>query len=222
MKPKTITLVRHGESHGNIDRKLFKTTADDLMDITPEGEKQAEAAVPTLQAILGNEDALFYTSPYLRCKRTTAIIRSGLDGNQILVIEDNNLRERKIGNLVGVDELDIIRQELNAQGFFYRPPAGESFAEVFTRSEIFRASMKGRWESDHHPEHVVIIGHNSALKTFLMGELCISPSHFSEFRNIRNAEIITLKPTDGRFGVQYLPASLPIGITKKHINSAIS
>lgn len=222
MRPETITLVRHGESCGNADFTTYKVITDDLMDITPKGERQAETAIEPIRRVIGSDRALFYTSPYLRCKRTLAIIRAGFDACQISVIEDNNLRERKIGNLIELNEFHSIRDEANAQGFFFRPPCGESVAEVFSRSETFRAALRSRWECASHPRHVVIVAHNTVLKTFLMGELLISAAHFADLGALENAQAVTLRPTETMFGLQYIPTELPIGITEKHINSTLS
>ncbi len=222
MRPETISLVRHGQSTANVDKTNYQTVTDDLMDITLEGEKQVAAAIPVLAKILGSEQAAFYTSPYLRCRRTAAILRAGLDEGQTFLVEDNHLRERKVGNYLELHEYRRITKEINAQGFFYRPPCGESIAEVFTRSELFRATLRSHWESASYPRHVVIVGHNTALKTFLMSELRISALCFPELGTIGNAQVITLKPTESCYGVQYIPVELPIGITQKQINSTLS
>jgi broad specificity phosphatase PhoE len=222
MIPESITLVRHGQSRGNVDMGLFQTLPDERMDLTPEGEKQAEAAIPVIRSVIGNERALFYASPYLRCKRTAAIIRAGFPKEQTSLIEDNHLRERKLGNLISEKEFRNVYAQFRAQGFFYHPPCGESTAEVFTRTEIFRNAMKARWNWEAHPKHIVIVGHNTALKTFLMAELSISASHFEELGSMGNAQAITLRPRTTDFGVQFYPDELPICITQEHINSTMS
>jgi len=206
----------------NADKANYQTVTDDLMDLTPRGEEQARGAIPVLRQLLGSERTLFYHSPYLRCRRTAAIIRSGFEREQISQIEDNHLRERKIGNYLSLQEYQEIHRQLNEQGFFYRPPCGESVAEVFTRSELFRATLRSHWESDNYPRHVVIVGHNTALKTFLMAELRISALHFSKLKTLGNAQVVTLEPAKTDAGVQYIPTELPIGITPELINSTLS
>ncbi len=219
MIPETITLVRHGQSCGNQDKSIFQTITDDRIDLTPEGAEQAQAAIPVIRSVIGTSRALFYTSPFLRCRHTAQIIRAGFEKDQITLIENNLLYERKFGNLSGLDTIRDVYEQYRAQGPFYRPSCGDSLADVFTRTEVFRTVMKARWSSERHPPHVVIIGHNTALKTFLMAELQIRVSHFSELCNIGNAQSITLRPKEGEFGFQYLPDELPIGITETHINS---
>ena len=39
--PRRIILVRHGESAGNADKSLLRTVADNLIELTDEGVKQA-------------------------------------------------------------------------------------------------------------------------------------------------------------------------------------
>jgi broad specificity phosphatase PhoE len=42
MKPRRIILIRHGESEGNLDHSLYKTTLDYALKLTQRGISQAE------------------------------------------------------------------------------------------------------------------------------------------------------------------------------------
>jgi len=44
MRPKRIILIRHGESEGNADKKVFETIPDYQLSLTPGGEEQAKQA----------------------------------------------------------------------------------------------------------------------------------------------------------------------------------
>lgn len=41
MKPDKIFLVRHGESQGNINKKLYRTVPDWKIELTEKGKEQA-------------------------------------------------------------------------------------------------------------------------------------------------------------------------------------
>jgi broad specificity phosphatase PhoE len=44
MKPNRIILIRHGESEGNLDNSLYKTTPDYALKLTQRGVSQAKQA----------------------------------------------------------------------------------------------------------------------------------------------------------------------------------
>lgn len=63
MKPKPITLVRHGESQGNIDPKQYETIPDYALHITDAGRQQAREAGKQIAELIGNASIRAYVSP---------------------------------------------------------------------------------------------------------------------------------------------------------------
>ena len=49
-----MILLRHGESEGNADTTLYRTKADNLIELTDVGTAQAEAAGRRIRDIVGN------------------------------------------------------------------------------------------------------------------------------------------------------------------------
>lgn len=55
MKPKRIILVRHGESQGNVNQEIYKTTPDYALHLTDKGQAQAKLAGEQIAALIGGE-----------------------------------------------------------------------------------------------------------------------------------------------------------------------
>jgi broad specificity phosphatase PhoE len=145
--PCSLTLVRHGESIGNVANdearaarapQLDLDVRDADVELSDNGIRQADA----LGAWFGRlaDDArptLVLSSPFRRAL-DTATRTIGDSGIEIVV--DERLRERDLGVLDGLtgrgirdryaDEADR-RDRLGK--FYYRPPSGESWAEVVLR-----------------------------------------------------------------------------------------
>lgn len=75
--PNKLILIRHGQSLGNVDEKLYATTPDNAMPLTELGWEQAKAAGQQLKLLLtsststsGIDSAHFIVSPYVRTVET--------------------------------------------------------------------------------------------------------------------------------------------------------
>jgi len=55
MKPKRIILIRHGESEGNLDSSLYKTTPDYALKLTQKGVSQAKQAGKEIKSLIDDE-----------------------------------------------------------------------------------------------------------------------------------------------------------------------
>jgi broad specificity phosphatase PhoE len=62
MKPERIFLVRHGQSQGNIDHSVYRTTPDHKIELTETGRLQAIEAGKALKQEIGMGNVAFYTS----------------------------------------------------------------------------------------------------------------------------------------------------------------
>ena len=70
--PKRVILVRHGESEGNADHTLYRTKADNLIELTPHGIEQAQAVGHRLKKVLGSDRAHLVVSPFERTLQVSA------------------------------------------------------------------------------------------------------------------------------------------------------
>ena len=132
--PKRIILVRHGESEGNADHTLYRTKADNLIELTTRGMEQARALGGRLKCLLGNDRVHLVVSPFERTLQTARFIRDVIEDNIIRLHIEPRVREQEFGNLQG-DEFKSFRAEQQRVGrFFYRFPTGESGADVYGRA----------------------------------------------------------------------------------------
>jgi broad specificity phosphatase PhoE len=172
--PRTLWLVRHGESAGNVARDLAHAAGHERIDLpvrdvdvplSERGIGQAQA----LGAWFGSRAAdgrpeLILTSPYKRALSTAEIIGESCAENNgpIPVIVDERFREKEFGVLdcltrQGIEkyypEQAEIRRSLGK--FYHRPPGGESWCDVILRlrSALHTLSL-------HYGERrVLIVGH---------------------------------------------------------------
>ncbi|HET6877909.1 MAG TPA: histidine phosphatase family protein [Jatrophihabitans sp.] len=155
-----LILVRHAESEGNVAREAAESAGAELIDIdlrdpdvplTPLGEKQAAAFGQWLSELPAESQvASVWCSPYVRTVATAAVAteRAGLD---LPLHVDERLRDRELGMLDRLTKRGIAsrypgeaerRRYLGK--FYYRPPGGESWADVVLRLRSFLADREVR------------------------------------------------------------------------------
>ncbi len=124
-----ILLIRHGESEGN----LLKKVQTNLEPLTSKGKEQ----VKELRNKVKNVNAVF-SSDLLRCVQTTELLFK----NKIPVFYTEELREKSNGTFEGklVSEVDWT----SVKGDFEtkKAPGGESLRDVKCRAERFLESLK--------------------------------------------------------------------------------
>jgi broad specificity phosphatase PhoE len=140
-------LARHGESAGNVAaaaaeldglHSLDVVLRDAEVPLTPLGEEQAGALGQALVQ-LDEPPLAVWSSPYLRAA-STARIAVDRAGETLPIREDERLRDRELGILDlltshGVEALhpEEAARRLRLGKFWYRPPGGESWADVALR-----------------------------------------------------------------------------------------
>jgi broad specificity phosphatase PhoE len=105
--PSKLILVRHGQSLGNVDERLYATTPDNAMPLTELGWEQAKAAGIELKRILSSTKSTtttassnsecgsvhFILSPYVRTVETFhGIVAAWCDPSEFSYIEDHEQR----------------------------------------------------------------------------------------------------------------------------------
>lgn len=144
--------VRHGQSIANL---AFADTSDEQADqlrrtfrdadipLSPHGREQATR----LGRYLANEPLphQVFSSPYVRATQTASLISARLGADQPITIRvDERLRDREMGELELMTQRSIEREfPTEAQrrkqvgDFYYRPPCGESLADIALRLRSF-------------------------------------------------------------------------------------
>jgi broad specificity phosphatase PhoE len=176
--PSALWLVRHGESQGNLaDAQAHESGAGRLeldvrdpdVPLSPTGEEQADALGHWLAGLdRAEQPTTVLSSPFARAAATAerAVAASGLD---LTIRYDERLRERDFGAFDGMTRAGIIeefpeearRRDLLGK-FYYRPPGGESWADVALRVRSLLATEALR----HDGERLLCVSHQAVVMVF--------------------------------------------------------
>ena len=169
--PRSLLVVRHGESAGNVARDLAEAQQAERIELTGRdvdvplsdlGRSQAEALGHHLAALPPDEQpTVLWVSPYARAQQTAeiALRTAGLD---LPVVVDERLREREFGVLDGLTRRGITAlwpeeaaRRASLGKFYHRPPGGESWTDTLLRVRASLADL-GRSGPD---DRVLLVAH---------------------------------------------------------------
>jgi broad specificity phosphatase PhoE len=176
--PSALWLVRHAESQGNLADvrateagapRLELDVRDPDVPLSATGRRQAEALGAWLRDLpAGQRPTALLSSPFTRAAETAqvAVQVSGLD---LPVRFDERLRERDFGAFDGMTRAGIRaeypqeaqRRDLLGK-FYYRPPGGESWADVALRVRSVLTTAELR----HTGERLMIVSHQAVILVF--------------------------------------------------------
>lgn len=176
--PRALWLVRHGESQGNLADARAQELGVDRLDLdvrdpdvplSPTGQEQADALGRWLIRLPPDErPTTVLSSPFTRAAETArrAVAASGAD---LRIRYDERLRERDFGAFDGMTGAGIRaefpdearRRDLLGK-FWYRPPGGESWADVALRVRSLLATEALR----HDGERLVCFSHQAVVMVF--------------------------------------------------------
>ena len=133
--PRTLVLVRHGQSEWNL-KNLFTGWRD--VGLTDKGRDEARAAGEKLKAC-GLKFDIAFTSALTRAQKTCEIILDVLGQGDLHTTRDQALNERDYGDLAGLDKDDARKKWGEEQVHVWRrsydvpPPGGESLRDTGAR-----------------------------------------------------------------------------------------
>jgi broad specificity phosphatase PhoE len=175
--PKTLWLIRHGESTANIAR--HKAEAENSLTID---YSEREMDIPLSDAGVEQSIALgrwfkfqpikptvIFASPYLRTFESARFIAENAKLNGIEILHDERIREREFGifdrltwrgSVEKYPEECQKRQEIGK--FYYRPPGGESWCDVALRVRSFWRDLCLHYAD----EKVLIVTHEVVIRVF--------------------------------------------------------
>ncbi len=169
--PERLWIVRHGQSAGNVARDAADAAGLDVIDIALRdvdvplsalGERQAQALGHWFAARPeGERPEVVLCSPYVRARQTAKAIceAGGVGDSARQPVVDERLREREFGILdrlttpgVRQKHPELADQRALLGKFYFRPPGGESWADVILRlrSALDTVSL-------HHADRRVLI-----------------------------------------------------------------
>ncbi|HZE15624.1 MAG TPA: histidine phosphatase family protein [Mycobacterium sp.] len=192
-----LVLLRHGQSYGNVDRRL--DTRPPGTQLTPLGRDQARA----FARAGSRRPGLLVHSVAIRAAQTAAEISAEL---HVPAREVTGIHEVQVGQLEdrsddeAVAEFNAVYQRWH-QGEREVPlPGGETGDEVLDRYVPVLTDLRMRYLDDHDwTEDIVVVSHGAAIR-LTAAVLAGVDTRFVVEHHLGNAESVVLAPiTDGRW-----------------------
>lgn len=210
--PSDLVLVRHGESVGNLaDQEARRRGAERLdldardadVELSPTGQEQADAVGAWLAAADDtSRPTLVVSSPYRRAAETASRAVRGLG---IDVEYDERLRERALGQFDGLTGSGIraaypeeAERRRKLGKFYYRPPSGESWADVVLRVRSLMTDLREAADG----MRVWLFAHQAVIMSFRYALEGLSEQELLEADRTQllpNASMTTYRRTDQGF-----------------------
>jgi broad specificity phosphatase PhoE len=172
-----LILVRHGESIGNVAREEAESSGalsiampmrDPDVPLSELGARQARAVGQWLAADPARRPGAVWSSPYLRARQTTQLALAEL-AHPPAIRQDERIRDRELGVLDLLTKRGVItRFPAEAERrrwlgkFYYRPPGGESWADLVLRIRAFLADLDRLPGPGQH----LIVSHDAVILLF--------------------------------------------------------
>jgi 2,3-bisphosphoglycerate-dependent phosphoglycerate mutase len=179
--PKSLWLIRHGESAGNVARDAAEQAGHHLIELEGRdvdvplsalGERQSRALGAWIRGLPpDSRPTVVLTSPYARARRTADLLvaESGVDQSQLAFAADERLREKEFGSLNRYTKAGIVskfpdeaRRRSEVGKFYYRPPGGESWCDVILRLRTVLDHVHLRYAN----ERVLVVAHQVIVLCF--------------------------------------------------------
>jgi broad specificity phosphatase PhoE len=192
-----LILVRHGQSHGNVDRRL--DTRPPGAELTDLGRQQARAFARGLP----HRPAMVAHSVAVRAAQTADEISAelGLDAHEfegIHEVQVGDLEDRNDDDAIA--EFETVYQRWHEGDLDVPMPGGETGNEVLDRYVPVLTQLRMRYLDDHawHGD-IVVVSHGAAIR-LVSAVLAGVESSFVLDHHLANAESVVLAPiTDGRW-----------------------
>jgi broad specificity phosphatase PhoE len=215
-----ILLVRHGESTANVAAAEAERAGLEAIDVEARdadvrlsdlGREQAATLGDALREKLGADwqrTARVWSSPYLRARETARIATGAAEATEATaatdpggILIDERLRDRELGIIdaltsVGVDARlpgEAARRRWLGK-FYYRPPGGESWADVALRVRSFLR------DAETHDGPTVVFTHDAVVSLFVYVLLRFDEAELTRFlaeRVVANASITSFRADAG-------------------------
>jgi 2,3-bisphosphoglycerate-dependent phosphoglycerate mutase len=162
----TLVLVRHGQSLWNLENR-FTGWVD--VPLTDQGREEARLAG---ERLTGVHFDVAYTSRLVRAQDTLTIIAETAGLQDLPVIRDQALNERRYGDLEGLDKADTADRYGEEQVHIWRrsfatpPPGGEALKDTAARTlPFFDRTILG---DIRHGKDVLVVAHGNSNRSIVM------------------------------------------------------
>lgn len=196
-----LVLVRHGQSYGNVERRL--DTRPPGTELTPLGRDQARAFARNGSRRPG----LLLHSVAVRAAQTASEIRAAVGIQaELFAREVTGIHEVQVGELENrndddaVAEFNAIYQRWHQGERDLALPGGETANEVLDRYVPVLTKLRMRYlDDDDWTSDIVVVSHGAAIR-LTAAVLAGVESSFAVDHHLGNAESVVLAPvTDGRW-----------------------
>lgn len=153
-----LTLVRHGQTDWNLDRRIQGST-----DIPLNETGRADARTAALNLADGAHHAI-YSSPLLRARETAEIISAELGLGTPVLVPD--IREREFGEGEGM----LVSEYMEAYGGWHSEvPGAETLEDVAERAlrALDAIARDSRRRSTPVAESVVVVAHGGVIRSLI-------------------------------------------------------
>ncbi len=186
-----LVLVRHGQSFGNVDKRL--DTRPPGAELTPLGREQARDFAKTLATPPG----LLLHSVATRALQTAGQIGGVVD---VLAREVAGIHEVQAGDLenrnddAAVDEFHAVYQRWLEGERDVSMPGGENANQVLDRYLPVLDELRTRYlDDDSWTEDIVVVSHGAAIR-LTAAVVADVPSSFALDHHLANTEFVVLTP----------------------------
>ena len=191
-----LVLLRHGQSHGNVERRL--DTRPPGAALTPLGRDQALAFAQG-----SGRPAMLAHSVAVRASETAAVIGAELD---VPAHEVAGIHEVQVGELENrnddeaVAEFNAIYERWHHGELDVPLPGGETGNDVLDRYVPVLTDLRMRYlDDDDWNGDIVVVSHGAAIR-LASAVLAGVDANFALDNHLENAESVVLSPiTDGRW-----------------------
>jgi broad specificity phosphatase PhoE len=176
-----VTLVRHGQSEGNVDPTKYTTVGDHALGLTPLGFHQAKKAGERVEHSRDEKYwPTYYVSPYKRTLQTMECVLAAKRFSHISKTDVTIcplLREREWSDRHGVDD-----------PVWSRPAQGESLAQCYDRVVAFFNTID--WTAPN--QDIVIVGHGEWIKLAIIYLENKNFNDYHTFPHLANGDVYTI------------------------------
>jgi broad specificity phosphatase PhoE len=186
-----LVLVRHGQSFGNVDKRL--DTRPPGAELTPLGREQARDFAKALTSPPG----LLLHSVATRAGQTAVEISgvAGVPAREVL-----GIHEVQVGDLenrndeAAVDEFNAVYERWLKGEWDLSMPGGESADQVLTRYLPVLTELRTRYlDDDSWTGDIVVVSHGAAIR-LTAAVLADVPRTFALDHHLANTESVVLTP----------------------------
>ena len=171
-----VTLVRHGQSEGNVDPTKYATVGDHALSLTPLGFNQARKAGERVEGAREYYPT-YYVSPYKRALQTLESMLLACRFSKPYVTVCPLLREREWSDRHGVDD-----------PVWSRPEQGESLAQCYDRVVAFFNTID--WTTPN--QDIVIVGHGEWIKLAIIYLENKNFNDYHSYPHLANGDVYTV------------------------------